>query len=137
MIRVISSPSSSTTGFATLILAMVFSGSLHGRAAYGSAMATASTAAPNAAKASTSEAFGGDDSRPASRAGRTSRNSPPASSEQPTMAAPRPAYFEPSQTTNIPTATQASTIRYGSQASPPTAVASPSAARDGRRRVAR
>src|SRR5262252_1291924 len=78
MMRVISSPSSSTTGFATLILAMVFSGSLHGCAAYGSAMATASTAAPNAAKASTSEAFRRDESRPAQRAGRGSQASGPA-----------------------------------------------------------
>jgi hypothetical protein len=31
--------------------------------------------------------------------------------------APRPAYFEPFQATNIPAATPASTIRYGSQAS--------------------
>ena len=31
--------------------------------------------------------------------------------------APRPAYFEPFKATNIPAATPASTIRYGSQAS--------------------
>ena len=54
-----------------LDLADGFSGSLHRFTAYGSISATASTAAPNTANASTSEAFRRVDSKPAQRAARS------------------------------------------------------------------
>ena len=53
MIRVISSPSSSTTGFTTLILDMFLRFSLF-TAAYGSVSTMASTPAPSTVSASTS-----------------------------------------------------------------------------------
>src|ERR1700678_1565368 len=128
MILVISSPSSSTTGFATLILdisllypqpLMAAASALSRGAHGGSISATASTPAPNTANASTSKALRREDSRPDRRGGSTSLASPAASSEQPTRPAPQPAYFEPSEARSSPAATPASTIRYGIQASAP------------------